>query len=67
MVTYKEYNFYDPLLTEAFTGLQIAKNQFNNASTPAMIDIAIYELMAAEMHLRAVLIKVRSDENQLKH
>lgn len=60
---YKEYSFIDPLLTEAFTNLQIAQNQFDNAITPAMVDIAIYELLAAEMHLKAVLKKVRSDEN----
>ncbi len=64
---HKEYNFFDPLLTEALTNLQIAQNQFDNASTPAMVDIAIYELLAAEMHLRAVFKKVRNDENWLEH
>jgi len=59
-VYYKGYNFYDPLLTEALTNLQIAQNQFNNAGTPVMVDIAIYELSAAEMHLKAVLKKVRA-------
>ncbi|AGL03286.1 hypothetical protein [Desulfoscipio gibsoniae] len=59
---YKGYNFYDPSLTEALTNLQIAQNQFNNASTPDMVDVAIYELSAAEMHLKAVLKKVRNGE-----
>lgn len=58
---FKEYNFHDPLLTEALINLQVAKNQFNNANTPDMVDIAIYELSAAELHLKAVLKKVRGD------
>ncbi|WP_207706541.1 hypothetical protein [Desulfallas thermosapovorans] len=61
MKYFKEYNFYDPLLTEALINLQVAKNQFDNASTPDMVDIAIYELSAAELHLKAVLKKVRND------
>lgn len=56
---YKGYNFDDSLLTEALTNLRIAQNQFNHASTPDMVDIAIYELSSAEMHLKAVLKKVR--------
>lgn len=57
---YKDYTFNDPLFTRALANLQIAKNQFNNASTPDMVDVAIYELTAAEMHLKAVLKKVRN-------
>ncbi|WP_347490767.1 hypothetical protein [Desulfoscipio sp. XC116] len=59
---YKGYNFDNPLLTEALTNLLIAQNQFNNAGTPDMVDIAIYEISAAEMHLKAVLKKVRDGE-----
>ncbi|WP_279327793.1 hypothetical protein [Desulfallas sp. Bu1-1] len=38
------------------------EHRFNNASTPDKIDAAIYELAAAEFHLRAVLKRVRKNE-----
>ncbi|SFR17412.1 hypothetical protein [Desulfoscipio geothermicus] len=62
---YREKNFDNPLLTEALAKLRMAQNFFNNASTPDMIDAAIYELNVAEMHLRAVIKRARNGGDDL--
>ncbi len=56
-----KYNMADPALSAALNNLEVARNHFNNASRD-ILDAAIYELTAAELHLRATIIKARDAE-----
>ena len=50
----------NPALREALSRVVQARNHFNNADNDRL-DAAIYELTAAELHLRAVLRRAREE------
>ncbi|NPV52176.1 MAG: hypothetical protein HPY71_01480 [Firmicutes bacterium] len=45
----------NPEIAAALEAIEVARNRFDYADSPELIDAAIYELTAAELRLRAVI------------
>ncbi|SFG27465.1 hypothetical protein SAMN05660649_01229 [Desulfotomaculum arcticum] len=58
MYNNSKYDMINPALREALDLLEEAQNHFNNANYDTL-DAAIYDLTAAEFHLRATLRRAR--------
>ena len=55
----------DPELNEALTALQVAKNHLDLAVDPDMVEAACYEITAAELRLRAVIKRAKSERGDM--